>query len=78
MQKQATQVKDVEEESDPEEKGEMKEEEIVWEGNFKRLQLYNMAGLTSKKSFMLWGELQQQKVLILIDSRASHNFMSNE
>lgn len=52
------------------------EEEIVWEAQFKSLNLFSMAGLTSKKSFMLWGGLKRQKVLVLIDSGASHNFVS--
>ncbi|KAH9656946.1 hypothetical protein KPL70_022865 [Citrus sinensis] len=40
--------------------------------------LNSVVGLTSPKTLKLAGEINNQKVVVLIDSGASHNFISNE
>lgn len=35
-------------------------------------------GVTSKKSLKLWGKTQGKMVMVLVNSVASHNFMSHE
>ena len=37
-----------------------------------------MSGLTSKKSIRLWGKIDENRVIVLVDCRASHNFISVE
>ena len=36
-----------------------------------------MSGLTSKKSIRLWGNIVKNKVIVLMDCGASHNFIPN-
>ena len=36
-----------------------------------------MLGLTSKKSIRLWGNIATNRVIILVDCGASHNFISD-
>ena len=43
-----------------------------------RVLLNSVVGLTSPKMLKLAGEINNQKVVVLIDSGASHNFISNE
>eukprot|EP00256_Glycine_max_P042597 XP_006593215.1 uncharacterized protein LOC102668698 [Glycine max] len=64
--------------------GEGQDEEDEKEGaiNEKNLQsiqlsLYSMPGLTSKKSIRLWGNIATNRVIILVDCGASHNFISD-
>ena len=40
--------------------------------------LNSVVGLTSPKTLKLAGEINNQKVVVLINSGASHNFISNE
>lgn len=40
--------------------------------------LNSVVGLTSPKTLKLAGEINNQKVVVLIDNDASHNFISNE
>lgn len=61
------------EDSEEEEEG---EEEIAVEMKTLQLSLKSKEGLTSNKSFKLWGQLQGKDVLILVDSGASSNFIS--
>jgi len=35
-----------------------------------------MLGLTSKKSIRLWGNISKNRVIVLVDCNASHNFIS--
>lgn len=63
-----------------EDKGVEEEEEAAkTEAKLKNLQLslYSITGITSKKSIKLWGELAGRKMVVLIDCRASHNFISS-
>ncbi|RDX96526.1 hypothetical protein CR513_20808, partial [Mucuna pruriens] len=52
------------------------EEEIQWQGKSTTLNFNSTIGITFKHSFKLWGELNRVKMLVLIDYRASHNFIS--
>ncbi|RDX88844.1 hypothetical protein CR513_29503, partial [Mucuna pruriens] len=38
------------------------------------LHMTSVAGVTSRKSLKLWGTIFDKKVIVLVDSRASHNF----
>lgn len=40
------------------------------------LYLYCIAGFTSKKSLKVWGTILRRKVVVLIDSGGSMNFIS--
>ena len=45
--------------------------------NNMRLSLRSFVGLTSNKSFKVEGEIEGRKVVVLVDSGASRNFMTN-
>ncbi|XP_058727193.1 uncharacterized protein LOC131598628 [Vicia villosa] len=42
-----------------------------------QLSMYSISGFTSKKTIKLWGYLAEQRVLVLVDCGASHNFISS-
>ncbi|RDX72801.1 hypothetical protein CR513_47660, partial [Mucuna pruriens] len=52
--------------------GDMEEETVV------QLALQSMAGLTPKRALKLWGTLGNRQVTVLIDSGATHNFISQK
>lgn len=43
-----------------------------------QFQMGSVAGMKSQKSLKLWGELQGKRVMVLVNSGASHNFISQE
>lgn len=63
--------------SDEEEDGDAKEEPEAIANNVE-VSLSSVVGLTSPKTMRLEGELAGQRVIILIDSGATHNFISKE
>jgi hypothetical protein len=42
-----------------------------------QLSMYSIFGFTSKRTLKLWGDLDDHKVLVLVDCGASHNFISS-
>ena len=46
------------------------------EGSFMKLDVITFAGLSTSKSLRLWGRVQDTKVRVLIDTGASHSFIS--
>lgn len=63
-------------ESEEAEVEEVEEAEVVLEAKVLQLSLRSKEGLTSNKSFKVWGLIGNRAVLILIDSGASTNFVS--
>lgn len=72
-------MEDENEETDMENQGE-NEEYVVEEVELDRveLQVETIAGLTGPKSMKLVGQILREKVVILIDSGATHNFITKE
>ena len=64
----------MEEENEQEEK---REKALDVKCQWMDLSICSAGGLTQPQAMKLKGELQGQEVLILIDSEASHNFISN-
>lgn len=65
-----------EEEEEPETQEKEEEEELEMEAKILQLPLRSKEGLTSNKSFKVWGEIQHRPVLISVDSGATSNFIS--
>lgn len=74
---------DVEEESDPEEEPEEEQEETKGQQTQQNqelqvLSLQSMVGITSKKTLKVIGQIGSEKVVVLIDSGASCNFIAKK
>lgn len=63
--------------AESEEEEEVSEEESAKEVKTLQLSMYSISGLTTKKSIKLCGRIGEKQVVILIDYRASHNFISS-
>ncbi|KAJ1397185.1 Retrotransposon gag domain [Sesbania bispinosa] len=64
-------IEEEEEESNGGQDGEELEHKVL------QLSMYNITGLTSKKSLKMWGERYGKRVTMLVDCGASHNFISS-
>lgn len=64
------------------EDGSLKGKEKMEEGNegtkTLRLSMFTLAGLTTKKSWKVWGHIGDEKVIFMLDCGASHNFLAQE
>lgn len=60
-----------------EEEEERREEERV-EETAMQLNMGSVAGMTSRKSLKLWGTIRDRDVTVLIDTGATHNFLSSQ
>lgn len=54
------------------------EEEESEETTALQLNMSSVVGVTSKKSLKLWGTIKDKRVIVLVDSGASHNFLSHD
>ena len=75
-------LEDIEEEGGEEEMVEHKvqvaESSVQNEETSIQLDFHSMVGLTSKRSMKLWGRLDDKEVMVLIESGAMHNFISQD